>query len=461
MVKLNLTKSLKYLKQAKKVIPTGSQTFSKSTFAFSEGASPMFLDKGLGCQVTDVDGNKYIDYVMGCQPLILGYADKDVNLAVKKQLDLGSTFSLNNVLEIEVANLLIKHIPCAESVRFGKNGADATSAAIKIARAVTNKEHIAFCGYHGWHDWFISNTNLNKGIPKGTSKLSHSFNFNDIESLKKIFKKYKNKISCVIMEPITVSKPSCIKKSKCTNFRCRLNCQKNFLHAVQELCKKNNSLLIFDEVVTGFRYSLGGAQKLFNIKPDLACFAKAISNGIPLSAVVGKKKYMKYFNKVFFSFTYGGDCVGLAAAKACINKLEKKNVLKHIYQMGELLKNGINKAITHNSVDDFFSCIGEPCRSILQIKATDEKKSLEYKTFIQQELFKEGILWTGYHVVSWMHKKKDILKTINKFNIVLERFSKIIYTKKKLSKYLQGKTCKPIFTRVADFNAASLAKVKN
>lgn len=461
MVKINFKNSLKLLKKAKSIIPTGSQTFSKSTYAFSEGASPMFLSRGKGCYVIDVDGNRFIDYVMGCQPLILGYADKDVNLAIKKQLDAGSTFSLSNKLEIDVASLLIKHIPSAEAVRFGKNGADVTSASIKIARSVTNRDHIAFCGYHGWHDWFISNTNLNNGIPAFTKKLSHSFSFNDIKSLKKIFKKHKNKIACVIMEPITVSRPQCVKNFDCDKKNCRFYCQNNFLHEVKKECKKNGALLIFDEVVTGFRYSLGGAQKLFNIKPDLSCFAKAMSNGVPISAVVGKKKYMKHFNKVFFSFTYGGDCIGLAAAKACINKLEKFKVLEHIDRMGKLLKEGLNETIKLNNLENYFSCIGEPCRSVLQIKSTNEKNLLIYKTFLQQELFKSGVLWSGYHVISWMHKKKDIKKTLKSFNQVFKKFYKLVSNNKNLLNYLDGKLCKIIFTRVADFNSASLSKVKN
>jgi glutamate-1-semialdehyde 2,1-aminomutase len=461
MVIKNFKNSIKLLKEARKIIPTGSQTFSKSTYAFSEGASPMFLDKGKGCYAFDVDHNKFIDYVMGCQPLILGYSDKDINLAITNQLKKGSTFSLNNQLEIDVARLLIKHIPCAEAVRFGKNGADATSASIKIARAATKKDHVAFCGYHGWHDWFIANTNLDSGIPKNTKKLTHSFNFNDINSLKRIFKEYKNKVSCVIMEPITVSKPACAKKRICKNKKCRINCKFNFLHEVKKECKKNNCLLIFDEVVTGFRYSLGGAQKVFDVTPDLACFAKAISNGVPLSAVVGKKKYMNYFNKVFFSFTYGGECIGLAAAKACIEKLERLKVLQHINTMGRILKNGINNKILLNNLENYFCCVGEPCRTVLQIKSKNEKDLLIYKTFIQQELIKNGILWSGYHTISWMHKTKDIQKTIMSFDNVFKKFSKLIKSNKKIKDHLDGKMCKQILTRVADFNAASLSKVKN
>jgi len=201
MKKPKITNSNKLYNQAKKIIPGGSQTFSKGVTQFVNGFAPKYLHRGKGAYVWDVDKNKYLDYVMGCQPIILGYADPDVNKAVINQLNLGSTFSLMNKLEIDVTELLIDKIPCAESARFGKNGADATTIAVRIARSVTGRDHIAYCGYHGWHDWYIANTDLNDGIPKFNQKLAHSFNYNDLDSLERIFKKNSNKVACVIMEP--------------------------------------------------------------------------------------------------------------------------------------------------------------------------------------------------------------------------------------------------------------------
>ena len=177
----------------KKIIPSGGQTYSKGVTQFTDGVAPKYLDSGKGAYAIDVDGNKYIDYVLACQPLILGYSDKDVNKAINKQLKKGSTFSLHNKLEIDVAKTLIEIVPSAEMVRFGKNGADATTIGIRLARAYTKRDEIAFCGYHGWHDWFIATTDLNGGIPKFNNDLIHKFNYNDIESLEKIFKKRKIK----------------------------------------------------------------------------------------------------------------------------------------------------------------------------------------------------------------------------------------------------------------------------
>ena len=235
MKKPKITNSNKLYKKAIKIIPGGSQTFSKGPSQFTNNFAPKYLKKGKGCKVWDEDGNSYIDYVMGCQPLILGYSDKDINDAVTKQLKAGSTFSLMNKLEIEVAELLVKYIPSAEMVRFGKNGGDATTIAIKIARAYTKKQKIAFCGYHGWHDWFIASTDKSNGIPKFNDDLIFSFEYNNIASLERVFKENKNEIACVIMEPITVPEPKCFTKV-CKNKSCKIKkiCKNNFLHKVKE-----------------------------------------------------------------------------------------------------------------------------------------------------------------------------------------------------------------------------------
>ena len=186
--KLKIDRSNEIYRRAEKIIPAGTQTFSKGVNQFVTGFAPKYLQRGKGAYVWDADGNKFLDYVMGCHPIILGYADQDVNSAIIEQLELGSTFSLANELEVDVPELLIETIPCAEAARFGKNGADATSVAVRIARAVTGRDHIAYCGYHGWHDWYIANTDLNSGIPKFNEQLAHSFTYNNLDSLEQIFK---------------------------------------------------------------------------------------------------------------------------------------------------------------------------------------------------------------------------------------------------------------------------------
>ena len=458
-MKINIKQSNNLYKRAIKIIPYGSQTYSKGVKAFSDGVSPKFLSKGKGCEVWDVDGNKFIDYVMANQPLILGYADKDVNNAVKKQLALGSTFSVSNKLELDVAELLVRHIPDAEGVRFGKNGADATSIAVRLSRAITKRDHIAFCGYHGWHDWFIGTTDLNSGIPKFNNQLAHSFAYNNLSSLEKIFSKYKNKIACVIMEPITVNGPMS-KPSGSTKWK-DYNKKDNFLIDVKNLCKKNGALLVFDEVVTGFRYDMGGAQKMFDVIPDLSCWAKALSNGIPVSAITGKWKYIKYLEKTFFSFTYGGDCIGLAAAKATINKIEKNNVIDHLYKVGGLLKKGLNDLAKIYDLEDMIACAGYPCRSVMTIKKIGKyNKPLITKSLIQQELMYRGVLWSQYHSICYSHKEKHIDHSLNAFEYAFKKLRKIVKNNQKIENNLLGKPCETVFTRVADFQTVATSQKK-
>jgi len=456
--KPNITRSNEIYERAKKTIPSGTQTFSKGVTQFVDGFAPKYIDHAKGAYTWDVDGNKYLDYIMGCHPINLGYADPDVNAAVIKQLEKGSTFSLMSELEVSVTELLIKTVPCAEMARFGKNGADATTIGVRVARAVTGRDHIAYCGYHGWHDWYIANTDLNSGIPDFNKKLAHSFVYNDLDSLEKIFKENPDEIAIVIMEPLTILEPKCMGSKNCKKTECKTVCQNNFLHEVQKMAKHYGAILMFDEIITGFRFALGGAQELTGVTPDLASFAKGISNGIPLSALVGKKEYMQVLDKTFFSFTYGGDCIGLAAAEACIPKLERENATDHIWDMGLILKDGFNELAKNHNLEDFIDCIGYPCRTIVSFNGQQKYDQLEMKSLFQQELIRRGILWTAYHAISWSHSKKDIKLTLNAFDESMSVFKKIISGNSSLRSFIEGKPVEPVFRKVADFNSYTLKK---
>ena len=455
--KPNITRSNEIYERAKKTIPSGTQTFSKGVTQFVDGFAPKYIDHAKGAYTWDVDGNKYLDYIMGCHPINLGYADPDVNAAVIKQLEKGSTFSLMSELEVSVTELLIKTVPCAEMARFGKNGADATTIGVRVARAVTGRDHIAYCGYHGWHDWYIANTDLNSGIPDFNKKLAHSFVYNDLDSLEKIFKENPDEIAIVIMEPLTILEPKCMGSKNCKKTECKTVCQNNFLHEVQKMAKHYGAILMFDEIITGFRFALGGAQELTGVTPDLASFAKGISNGIPLSALVGKKEYMQVLDKTFFSFTYGGDCIGLAA-EACIPKLERENATDHIWDMGLILKDGFNELAKNHNLEDFIDCIGYPCRTIVSFNGQQKYDQLEMKSLFQQELIRRGILWTAYHAISWSHSKKDIKLTLNAFDESMSVFKKIISGNSSLRSFIEGKPVEPVFRKVADFNSYTLKK---
>ena len=434
--KPDITRSNALYARAREIVPAGTQTFSKGVSQFVEGFAPKFLRRGRGSRVWDVDGNEYLDYIMACHPLILGYADPDVNAAVIEQLDQGSTFSQMHPLEVEVTEMLIDAVPCAEAARFGKNGADATTVAVRVARAVTGRDHVAYCGYHGWHDWYIANTDLNSGIPKFNQELAHSFAFNDLDSLERIFAAHPRQVACVIMEPLTILEP-----------------KDDFLVEVKKLAHHHGALLIFDEIITGFRFAFGGAQELTGVVPDLACYAKAISNGIPLSAVVGRKDYMFALEKTFFSFTYGGDCIGLAAAKACIPKLKRERVSEHLWRVGAVLKDGYNKLAEQYGLADFTQCIGYPCRTIVSFDGRGRFDELEMKSYFQQELIRRGILWTAYHALCWSHSDSDIAYTLNAYEDVLKLFKKAVDSNASLRPLIEGEPVKPVFRKVADFNS--------
>ena len=324
---LKLTESLKLLEVAKEVIPCATQTLSKGYTQWSVGASPLFLESGKGCEVTDPDGNVFIDYGMALGPFILGYSDDDVNQAVKDQLEKGTMFTLPSILEAQASKEIIDCVPCAEMVRFGKNGSDVTSAAVKLSRAFTNKDIIIHCGYHGWQDWYISSTERDAGIPKVMKELVISLQYNDLDGLKTIIKENKGKIAGLIMEPVGAVKPKCMGMNNCTNVECKSMCQNNFLHEVRKITKEHGIVLIFDELFTGFRWGMGGASEYFNVLPDLACFGKAISNGMPVSCVTGRREIMEMFETVFFSFTYGGETLSLVAIIETIKNSNHQHIL--------------------------------------------------------------------------------------------------------------------------------------
>jgi glutamate-1-semialdehyde 2,1-aminomutase len=422
---MNYKKSEQLLDRALKSIPLASQTFSKSLTQYPRGVSPFFIEKGKGSRVWDVDDNEYIDFVNSLAAVTLGYCDKNVDEAVQKQMQNGVTFSLPHCLEMEVAEKLIDIIPCAEKVRFAKNGTDATSASIRIARAYTGKEHIAVCGYHGWQDWYIGSTTRDLGVPKAVKELTHKFEYNSIESLEKIFQE--RELACVIMEPMNVEYP-----------------QDNFLEKIKTLAHKNDALLIFDETITGFRYSLGGAQALFGVIPDLATFGKGMANGYPLSAVVGSNEIMQKVEDIFFSGTFGGETLSLAAAKAVIDKYKKDNVPKYLNDLGNYLLKKLNQLIIKEGLNDVFRTSGHPAWSYLQVKAQDKYTAFEIKTLFLQEMFKRGILILSSHNLNFSHSEEDIDKLISVYSEVLPLIKQSI-DNDNLIEQLNCKPLQPLF----------------
>ncbi|MEJ2104987.1 MAG: aminotransferase class III-fold pyridoxal phosphate-dependent enzyme [Ignavibacteriaceae bacterium] len=425
-----IKKSDELYSKALDLIPTTTQTLAKGPQQNIKGVAPKYLVKGKGSHVWDADGNEYLDFNMGIGPLSLGYAYDKVDEAIKKQLEDGITFSLMHPLEVEVAVLLNKIIPNAESIRYSKAGADVTSAAVRVARAYTKRQKILCCGYHGWHDWYISVTDRNAGIPQSIQDLTFTFNYNDIQS---VIDSIDEDTAAVILEPFVFEAP-----------------KDNFLQKLREICTKNGTLLIFDEMWTGFRIALGGAQEYFGVKADLATFSKAVANGMPIAILAGKKEVMKVLEKdVFFFTTFGGEALSLAAAKATVQELKDKNVPAYLAKQGKKLKDGYNKIAEELEIP-YTKCIGYECRSLMTFDGS-AGNPLEMKSLVQQEMIKRGILWGGFHNMSFSHSDEDVEYTLKTYREVLPILKKAV-NEKNVRGYLKGEPVEPVFRKVSNFN---------
>ncbi|MBI3066873.1 MAG: aminotransferase class III-fold pyridoxal phosphate-dependent enzyme [Deltaproteobacteria bacterium] len=425
----SIKRSLEIKAQAESLIPAATQTLSKGPTQYVQGVAPVFLARAKGSHVWDVDGNEYIDYPMALGPIILGHCYPAVDEAVKRQMEHGTAFSLPHPLEVEVAQRLVEMIPCAEMARFGKNGSDATAGAVRLARAYTGKELIACCGYHGWQDWYIGCTTFNRGVPVAVQQLIRTFQYNNIESLKRIFAEHPNQAAAVILEPVGVVEP-----------------QGEFLQQVRELTKREGCLLIFDEVITGFRLARGGAQEHFGVVPDLACFGKAMANGHPLSAVVGPREIMKVFEDVFFSFTFGGEALSLAAAQATMMEIAEKEVIAHLWEQGGRLKDGTNVLAREFGLERFVGCLGLPPRTVVSFFDESGRESLLIKSLFQQECLKRGVLFSGGHNLCFSHTASDIDTTLRVYRSALEFVARAIQDGR-VRERLEGEPVRAVFRK--------------
>lgn len=420
-------KSEALLERALKVIPLGSQTFSKSLTQYPYGVSPYFIARGEGSRVWDVDGNEYIDFINSLASVTLGYNDPDVTAAVRAQLNDGVIFSLPHQLETEVAERIVAMVPCAEMVRFGKNGSDATAGAIRVARAHTGRDRVAVCGYHGWQDWYIGSTARHRGVPQATRDLTHSFSYNDTASLEKLLLAHSGEFAAVILEPMNVAEP-----------------QQDFLDEVARLTRQHGALLVFDETITGFRYAEGGAQEYFGITPDLATFGKGLANGYPVSAVAGRREFMKQMEEIFFSFTFGGETLSLAASAATLDKLRCESVCARLVVQGTKLLDGLRERIAEHGVDDFASTAGHPSWSFLLLKDMPQASQWELKTLLLQEFFARGILSFGTHNLSFAHSDADITRLLSVYDEVLPLLGAAAH-EGRLRELLRCKPLEPLF----------------
>jgi glutamate-1-semialdehyde 2,1-aminomutase len=383
----NIERSEELLRRATGLIPSFTQTLAKGPTQYVRGVAPVYLQRGAGSHVWDVDGNEYIDMTMAVGPLSLGYAYSRVDRAIRAQLEDGITFSLMHPLEVEVAELIRSVVPGAEMVRYSKTGADVTSAAVRLARAFTGRDTVLCSGYHGWHDWYVGTTARHAGVPSATRAMTGVFPNNDPRTL---IDKLDDSVACVILEPVLFEEP-----------------QRDFLPVLRRACNERGALLIFDEMWTGFRLALGGAQEHYDVKADLSCFSKAVANGMPLSVLTGRADVMRALDDdVFFYTTFGGEALSLAAAKATINELKERAVPDALRVRGAKLKAGYDQLAREHGLS-FTRAVGLECRTLIQFDAAVADPLLQ-KSLMQQELLRHGVLWSGFHNLSFSHTDVEL-----------------------------------------------------
>ena len=421
-------KSEELLQREIKVSPLAAQTFSKSYRYFCRGAAPSYMDHGEGCYIYDVDGNKFIDYMCALGPITVGYNIPSVNEAVIKQVNKFASGSLQSELEVELAEKLCEIVPCAEMVRFVKNGGDATTSAVRLARAYTGRDIVLMSGYHGMHDWSIGASDNRKGVPAAVCELTKTFAYNDLEDLENKLKE--NSVAAVILEPIQSSGP-----------------KDGYLESVKELAHKYGALLIFDEVVSGFRYALGGASEMFGVTPDLAAFGKGMANGYPISAVAGRKELLEQIEKgVFVSTTFGGESISMAASLATIKILEQPGFYDHITNIGSIQQKGIIELIDKYDLNDVLAVSGLPAHCGVSFEGHGSLSYLDIQSVYSQAMIENGILVFAIYNLSGSHTEKEANAYLDATDKAFKLIRKAI-DEDSVNNILTGGKVDPVFKR--------------
>jgi glutamate-1-semialdehyde aminotransferase len=424
---VKFTQSQEWFERGLAVIPLATQTLSKATSQFVQGVAPIYVERGDGPYLWDVDGNRWTDYIAALGPVVLGYNNTQVNDAIIQQLRQGMSFSLSHHSEVELAERLCAMIPGVERVRFGKNGSDVTAAAVRAARAFTGRDHVAICGYHGWQDWYIGTTARSAGVPQVVKELSHTFGYNDAAALETLFAQYPGKIGAVIVESIGFTLP-----------------ENNFLGRCKEIAHKNGAVLIFDEIVNGFRLAPGGGGQHFGVTADLMAFGKAMANGAPISVIGGRRDVMKVFDEIFFSTTFGGDTIGIAAALATVALMERHDGYRHLWHQGQRLQEGLQKLIVKYRLEQHIKCRGLPHHTVVDFSGADQSETLLKKSLFQQECLKRGVLFLGIHFTSLSHTDEVIDETLRAYDESLGVFADVAATGRYQS-HLVAEPVKPVF----------------
>lgn len=409
MPKLNLTKSLAMYEESKRLSPGGMMGIRRP-YNFVVGEYPIFIDHGYDGHIVDVDGNDYIDMLCAYGPIILGYNEPEINEAAKAQMDKGFCFSLVQPIQNELEQRLIKLIPSAEMVILVKTGSDATGVAVRIARGATDRNVILRCGYHGWHDWAVEN---NGGVPQCFQDLTVEFKYGDLVDLESKLEKYQDQVAGIIVTPVghPGAKPV-------------MAPPKGYLEGVRALADKHGAVLIFDEIRTGFRVAIGGAQQRYGVTPDISTFGKALANGYAISAVVGKEKYMKVCeSKVFISSTFFPNSLEMAAAMKCLDILERDHILDQIWEKGTKFLADLNEIVKASGVPCTVS--GIPPMPFVTFDHADEQYK-QRRTRFYTETIRRGLFIQPYHhwYISGRHTDADLAKALSAIKEALEIVAK-------------------------------------
>lgn len=455
---IKYNKGIEISRKLHELIPGGSHTYSKGDDQFPENA-PKVISHADGAYCWDVDGNRFLDWAMGNRVFILGHNNKVVNNAVIEAISKSTNYTRPGILEFELANYLVDLLPVAEMVKFGKNGSDVTTAAIKISRAFTKRDYVAICKDHPFfsiHDWFIGSTAMDAGTLDSEKKYTLGFKYNDIESVKSLFNKYPNKIACVILEPVKNNPPcnthdSKTCKKECVNGICAKG-RNNFLRQLQQLCKENGVVLIFDEMISGVRFDIRGAHHLYGVYPDLATYGKCISNGFSFSLLAGKREIMELggidhrSERVFLlSQTHGSETVGLAAALATLKECQKININEHIWEIGRKLKEGFRLIAEENGVVDNCRIIGFDCNPQIVCTYIDGTYWPELHTSFHEEVIKNGVLipWIS---ITYSHTDLELEITFKALRKGMQKIKLALESGNVNGSYL-GHAIKPVFRK--------------
>jgi glutamate-1-semialdehyde 2,1-aminomutase len=431
-------RSVELGERAHKVIPGGAHTYAKGDDQFPVQA-PGFIQRGKGCHAWDVDGNEFIEYGMGLRAVTLGHAFEPVVEAVRKELANGTNFTRPSPIEVEYAEQLLEAIPGADMVKFAKDGSDTLDAAVRLARAATGRTRIAICGDHPFFstsDWFIGTTDMTGGIPESISAQTVKFRYNDIASVKALFDEFPGEIACVVLEAARTEEPA-----------------EGFLVELQATCRQQGAVLVFDEMITGFRWHPGGAQGAYGVVPDLSTWGKALANGFCLSALAGRRDLMELGGwmhdreRVFLlSTTHGAETHSIAAGLATLECYRRLGVIDVLYERGAMLRTGIEKLTTELDLGANFGVISRDCNLLFFTRDAEGKPSQPMRTLFMQELIRRRIIAPSF-VVSYSHGEKEIAQTLEIVGEALEIYKRAL--NEGWEKYLLGRPVKPAFRKFA------------